>query len=209
VAAAGQIFRFGRFELDAGRRRLTRDGENFFVPDRPLDALIVLVKNRGRFVSKHTIVEEAWRGIAVTDNAVVQAIKALRELLGSKTENRAYIETKARHGYRFVMPVEDARRENLSTDIKELFECDREFVTARAAVKTMDRTAVEKSRRLFTGILTAEPDNVPAKIGMEMARFLDFESTRVDSSPDTNILLEAERHLREACSTDPRSPAPL
>jgi DNA-binding winged helix-turn-helix (wHTH) protein len=88
VAAAGQNFRFGRFELDAGRRRLTPDGENFLAPDRPLDAPIVLVKNNGRFVSKDTIVEEAWRGIAAIDNAVVPEIEALRELPESKTEKQ-------------------------------------------------------------------------------------------------------------------------
>jgi DNA-binding winged helix-turn-helix (wHTH) protein len=60
VAAAGQIFWFGRFDLDAGHRRLTRDGDNLYVPDCSLDTLIVLAKNRGRFVSKHTIVEEVW-----------------------------------------------------------------------------------------------------------------------------------------------------
>jgi hypothetical protein len=81
------------------------------------------------------------------------------------------------------MPVEDERRENLSTDIKKLFEHDREFVTARVELEKMDRNAVEKTRKVFAGILSAEPDNVPANIGMGMAGFLDFESIGLTVHP--------------------------
>jgi hypothetical protein len=82
-----------------------------------------------------------------------------------------------------VIPVEDACRENQSTDIKKLFEHDPECVTGRAELETMDRNTVEETRRLFAGVLSAAPDNVPAKIGMGMAGFLDFGSMRVTDLP--------------------------
>jgi hypothetical protein len=85
-----------------------------------------------------------------------------------------------------VIPVEAARRENLSTDIKELFERDREFVTARAALETMDRNAVKKTRRLFAGILSAEPNNVPAKIGMGMLKSCPSNGRTLSREPRGN-----------------------
>jgi hypothetical protein len=122
--------------------------------------------------------------------------------LGAEAEKKTFIETKPRYGCRFVMPVEDARRKNLSRDSTECFDADQEFVKAKAALETMDRDAVEKTRQLFADILSAEPDNVSAKIGLGAAGFLIFESTRVDRNPATGILVEAERHAHEACDLD-------
>jgi DNA-binding winged helix-turn-helix (wHTH) protein len=47
--------RFGPFELNPGRRRLTRDGSTVWPPDRQLDVLLILVARAGLVVPKDTL----------------------------------------------------------------------------------------------------------------------------------------------------------
>ena len=60
-------FRFDRFELDPGERRLTRDGAPVELSARYLDALLLLAGEQGRLVTKDRFHDEVWRGIPVTD----------------------------------------------------------------------------------------------------------------------------------------------
>ena len=99
-------FRFDRFELDPGDRRLTRDGTHVEVSARYLDALVLLASEQGRLVTKDRFHEDVWRGIAVTDEALTQCITTLRRQLGDDASRPRFIETVPKHGYRFIAPVE-------------------------------------------------------------------------------------------------------
>jgi DNA-binding winged helix-turn-helix (wHTH) protein len=46
------VYRFGRFGLDSGLRRLFKDGEPVTVGARAFDILHVLLRHRDRFVPK-------------------------------------------------------------------------------------------------------------------------------------------------------------
>ena len=95
-------YRFGPFHLDADERRLTREGAAIEVSGRYLDALILLVSEPGRLVSKDRFMDEVWRGVPVTDEALTQCIRALRRALGDDAANPRFIETVPRYGYRFI-----------------------------------------------------------------------------------------------------------
>jgi DNA-binding winged helix-turn-helix (wHTH) protein len=99
-------FRFDRFELDPGDRRLTRDGAPVELSARYLDALLLLANEQGRLVTKDRFHEEVWRGIPVTDEALTQCITTLRRQLGDEAGRPRFIETVPKHGYRFIAPVE-------------------------------------------------------------------------------------------------------
>ena len=99
-------FRFEQFLLDAGDRQLRRDGEAVELNTRYLDALTLLVREHGKLVSKSRFLEEVWRGVPVTDEALTQCIKTLRRQLGDSAARPRFIETVPKHGYRFVAPVE-------------------------------------------------------------------------------------------------------
>jgi DNA-binding winged helix-turn-helix (wHTH) protein len=99
-------FRFDRFELDAADRRLLRDGEPQELNSRYLDALALLVREQGRLVSKDRFLDEVWRGVPVTDEALTQCIKTLRRQLGDDATRPRFIETVPKHGYRFIAPLE-------------------------------------------------------------------------------------------------------
>src|SRR5687767_4780454 len=99
-------FRFEPFSLDPAERRLRRGDVPVELNARYLDALILLVGEAGRLVSKDRLLEEVWRGIPVTDEALTQCIKTLRRQLGDSAASPRFIETVPKHGYRFIAPVE-------------------------------------------------------------------------------------------------------
>ena len=86
-------FRFGPFLLDADDRRLTRDGAPVELNARYLDALALLVRERGKLVSKDRFLDEVWRGVPVTDEALTQCIRTIRRQLGDDAANPRFIET--------------------------------------------------------------------------------------------------------------------
>lgn len=103
---ASGSFRFDRFALDPQDRQLRRDDAPVELNARYLDALILLVREQGRLVSKDRFLEEVWRGVPVTDEALTQCIKTLRRQLGDDAGSPRFIETAPKHGYRFIAPVE-------------------------------------------------------------------------------------------------------
>lgn len=101
-----QGFTFDEFRLDPGERRLLRRGEVVEVNARYFDALLLMVGEGGRLVSKDRFMAEVWRGVPVTDEALTQCIRSLRRLLGDDAADPRFIETVPKHGYRFIAPVE-------------------------------------------------------------------------------------------------------
>jgi DNA-binding winged helix-turn-helix (wHTH) protein len=103
------VYRFDAFELDPADRQLRRDGAAVDVNARYLDALVLLVEGGGRLVSKDRFMDEVWRGVPVTDEALTQCIRTLRRLLGDDAARPRFIETVPKHGYRFIAAVEAGR----------------------------------------------------------------------------------------------------
>jgi DNA-binding winged helix-turn-helix (wHTH) protein len=103
---ASGSFRFDRFALDPDDRQLRRDDAPVELNARYLDALILLVREQGKLVSKERFLEEVWRGVPVTDEALTQCIKTLRRQLGDNAAKPRFIETAPKHGYRFIAAVQ-------------------------------------------------------------------------------------------------------
>lgn len=99
-------YRFDRFLLDPGNRLLTRDDVPVDLNARYLDALALLVGEAGKLVTKDRFLDEVWRGVPVTDDALTQCIKTLRRVLGDDAANPRLIETVPKHGYRFIAQIQ-------------------------------------------------------------------------------------------------------
>ncbi|TMM45861.1 winged helix-turn-helix domain-containing protein [Qipengyuania marisflavi] len=97
------ILRFGEFELDIANRQLRRAGAAIDLGSRYFDALLLLVSEAGSLVSKTRFMDEVWRGIPVTDEALTQCIRTLRRALGDDAANPRFIATVPKHGYRFLV----------------------------------------------------------------------------------------------------------
>lgn len=107
---ASGSFRFDGFELDPAQRRLMRDGTVVELNARYFDALVLLLRESGKLVTKDRFLDEVWRGVPITDEALTQCIKTLRRQLGDDATNPRFIETIPKHGYRFVASVDWAEQ---------------------------------------------------------------------------------------------------
>lgn len=113
------VYRFDRFVLDPADRRLFRDGQPVDLSGRYLDALVLLVAEDGRLVTKSRFLDEVWKGVPVTEEALSQCIRSLRKVLGDEAGQPRFIETVPRHGYRFAAPVTLVRANRVNTDVPD------------------------------------------------------------------------------------------
>ena len=97
---------FGEFELDREAACLRRAGQELDLPPKAFQVLSYLVDHRQRVVSKQELIEALWKDTFVTDDALVQAVTALRRALGDDPDHPRYIRTRARVGYQFIAPVQ-------------------------------------------------------------------------------------------------------
>jgi DNA-binding winged helix-turn-helix (wHTH) protein/Tfp pilus assembly protein PilF len=198
-------YSFGPFELDAAAQRLSRDGEPVAMSDRQIAILTALVSRAGTILSKDDLIEAAWRGVAVTDNSLEQAISNLRRTLGVSVDGASYIETLPRRGYRFSAAVSRSTPRSTPEALDALLAPHRAFLDGRAALETLDADAVMQAAALFEQIALTDPDYAPAHLGLANAMALRFEATRALAVPDGEALTRAMRHADEACRLAPTS----
>ena len=125
-------FHFEGFSLDEPNRQLLGSDGPVELNGRYFDALALLVREQGRLVPKTRFLDEIWRGIPVTDEALTQCIKTLRRQLGDDASSPRFIETVPKHGYRFIAPVASDRAEPARAPARRS-ETSREFMILGAA----------------------------------------------------------------------------
>jgi DNA-binding winged helix-turn-helix (wHTH) protein/Flp pilus assembly protein TadD len=99
-------YRFGPFTVDASSYRLLRGTEVIPLSPKIIDLLLYLVARQSALVGKDELFSALWPDVAVTDNALTQAVSELRQALGDDPSKPTYIQTVARRGYRFIAAVE-------------------------------------------------------------------------------------------------------
>jgi len=99
------VYEFGPFRLFTADKQVLRAGKP--VPLRPklYETLLILVQNPGRLVEKEVFFKRLWPDCFVDEAALAQNISKLRKSLESPTDERSYIETVSKRGYRFRVPV--------------------------------------------------------------------------------------------------------
>ena len=100
-------FRFGAFELDLAAYTLHRRGRAVRLERRPMDLLILLVKQRGRLVPRGDIVRLLWGDGVFGDveMGINTAMLKVRRALHDSPRKPSFIETVPGKGYRFVGEV--------------------------------------------------------------------------------------------------------
>jgi TolB-like protein/DNA-binding winged helix-turn-helix (wHTH) protein/tetratricopeptide (TPR) repeat protein len=101
------IVDFGIFQLDLKARELRKAGVKIKLQEQPFRVLALLVDRAGQVVSREELRQKVWPTDAYVafDQGLNNAIKKVRDALGDSADSPRYIETLARHGYRFVAPV--------------------------------------------------------------------------------------------------------
>ena len=101
--AGGDFYEFGPFGLEPQERRLSRSGRPVALTPKCFDLLLALVENSGHLLSKEELLDRVWPGQFVEESSLSFNISELRKVLG---DDRDYIETVRKKGFRFMARVE-------------------------------------------------------------------------------------------------------
>jgi TolB-like protein/DNA-binding winged helix-turn-helix (wHTH) protein/Tfp pilus assembly protein PilF len=104
------LYLFGEFTLDAQSRILRRAGAAVPLTPKAFDALLLLVQNAGRIVTKDELLVAVWPDSVVEESNLTQTIFMVRRALGETSDLR-YILNVQGQGYRFLCPVTEPAAE--------------------------------------------------------------------------------------------------
>ena len=139
------LYRFGQFVLDPGRRTLSRADSPVSVTPKAFDVLFFLAQNPNRLVTKEELLQAVWGDAFVEEGNLTQYISHLRKALGDNSEDARLIVTIARKGYQFTAhvtvaeAVDTAKRATLQATATETSKTDArsvEFPTKNKVTKS-------------------------------------------------------------------------
>jgi DNA-binding winged helix-turn-helix (wHTH) protein len=93
---------FGEFVLDRSSRQLFGPDGQVKLGRRATDVLFALVEERGRLVSKESLLATVWKGTFVTEASLTTAVRELRRALSDESRTPRFVESVYGRGYRFV-----------------------------------------------------------------------------------------------------------
>jgi TolB-like protein/DNA-binding winged helix-turn-helix (wHTH) protein/Tfp pilus assembly protein PilF len=101
------VVRFSAFEVDFRKCEVRKHGFRIRLQDQPFHILQILLKHPGELVTREELQRQVWPADTFVDfeKGLNNAIKKLRDALGDSAEQPRFIETQARHGYRFIGSV--------------------------------------------------------------------------------------------------------
>ncbi len=106
-ASAGQIVRFGIFEVNLSLGELRKNGAKIRLQEQPFQVLAVLLERSGEVVTREDLRTRLWNAETFVDfdHSLNTAINKLRDALDDSAANPRFVETLAKRGYRFIAPV--------------------------------------------------------------------------------------------------------
>ena len=100
------MYEFGPFRVDPAERILSRDGKAVPVSVKCFDTLLFLIQRSGHLVEKADLIHAIWPDSFVEEGNLKVVISGLRKSLEDDVGEPKYIQTVAKHGYRFVGHVQ-------------------------------------------------------------------------------------------------------
>src|SRR5580658_3395734 len=100
---------FTGFQLDLRAGELRADGgRTVRLPDQPFRILKKLLEHTGQVVTREELRKCLWPNDTIVEfeHSISAAMNRLRQVLGDSAEEPRFIETLARRGYRFLVPVQ-------------------------------------------------------------------------------------------------------
>lgn len=109
---------FGNFEVDLVSSEIYRKGKRIQVQEQPFRILSMLLERPGEMVTREALRRALWPGDTFVDfeAGLNTAMRKLRIALADDTDQPRYIETLPRRGYRFIAPLQPARKSSRSID---------------------------------------------------------------------------------------------
>ncbi len=102
-----RLVRFGAFELCLDTAELKKHGVRVRLQGKPFQVLCALLERTGHVVTRDDLRNKLWSSNTFVDfeSGLNTAVNRLRVALGDSADNPIYIETLARIGYRFIVPI--------------------------------------------------------------------------------------------------------
>jgi len=97
-------FDLGSLSVRPARCEIEQGGATQTLQRRVMQVLVALAQARGSVVSQHDLVIRCWRGLSVSDDAIVRCISKLRKIAAGYTGPPFAIETIPGVGYRLTSP---------------------------------------------------------------------------------------------------------
>ncbi len=100
---------FGDFELDVPAGELRQNGGKALrLPEQPFRILVMLLERPGEVVTREELRQRLWPNDTIVEfeHSISAAMNRVRQALGDSADSPHYIETLARRGYRWKVPVE-------------------------------------------------------------------------------------------------------
>jgi DNA-binding winged helix-turn-helix (wHTH) protein len=95
--------KFGCFEADVRSGELTKQAKLLRLQEQPFRLLVMLLERPAELVTREEVRQRLWpQAVVDFDHGVNKAISKIRDALGDSAENPRFVETVARHGYRFL-----------------------------------------------------------------------------------------------------------
>lgn len=141
MSTQSRIGLFNGFTLDLERGCVTRSGEQLHLRPQTYEVLKYLSENRGILISKDKLIEEVWRGRAVTDGSLGKCIEEIREAFGA--EARQFIRNVRGRGYIFERETSEHPSQTLHSQQLEVVSVlvqDETHSRLTSSHKLMDRT---------------------------------------------------------------------
>lgn len=103
-----QLVRFEAFEVNLRTGELRKSGDRIRLPEQSFQILALLLEHRGQLVTRDEIRKKLWPNDTIVEfeNSINAAIKKLRLALEDSADQPRYVETLARRGYRWLVPIE-------------------------------------------------------------------------------------------------------
>ncbi|UWU31004.1 response regulator (plasmid) [Rhizobium sp. WSM1274] len=169
--------RFGRFRAVPHSRQLLLDGRPQEIGGRAFDLLMVLLKSKGRIVSKDEILNEVWPSMVVEECNLRFQVKSLRRALGSHGN---LIKTIVRRGYMLI-------RDDMVCENEPRFDAMRSIATSVATKAATPHIVLieddESVRRSISTLLRS--------VGLDIAAFesvKEYQESGHADQPDCLIL---------------------
>jgi len=108
-----EVYQFGSFRLDLGKRMLERDGELISLTPKIFQLLLVLVRHSNEVVTKDELMKALWPDTFVEETNLTRNIFALRKVLGESDDDR-YVITVPSQGYRWTKDVHLVQTDEIS-----------------------------------------------------------------------------------------------
>ncbi|HXY08614.1 MAG TPA: protein kinase, partial [Terriglobales bacterium] len=95
------------FDLRSGELR-SNTGKVVRLPEQPFQILVMLLEHPREVVGRDELRQRLWPNDTIVEfeHSISAAMNRLRQALGDSADNPRYIETLARRGYRWMVPVE-------------------------------------------------------------------------------------------------------